>query len=99
MIIVTGMVVTRPDSFDEILRLSTEHVLRSRKEPGCLSHSVHRDTEDPLRLHFLERWQDRAALKLHFGVPASKAFVAELAQLGAEPPSMTLYAAEELRRD
>jgi quinol monooxygenase YgiN len=63
MIIVTGMVVTRPDSFDEILRLSTEHVLRSRKEPGCLSHSVHRDTEDPLRLHFFERWQDRAALK------------------------------------
>ena len=98
MIIVTGMVLARPDSFNEILRLSTEHVLRSRTEPGCLSHNVHRGTEDPLRLHFFERWEDMAALKLHFGVPASQAFGAELARLGAEPPSMTLYAAEELRR-
>lgn len=98
MIIVTGTVLARPDSFDEILRLSTEHVLRWRKEPGCLSHAVHRDTEHPLRLHFLERWETMAALKVHFGVPALQGFGAALGRLGAKPPSMTLYTAEELRR-
>jgi quinol monooxygenase YgiN len=98
MIIVTGRVLARPDSFDEILQLSTEHVRRSRTEPGCLSHAVHRDTEDPLRLHFLERWADMAALKDHFAVPASRSFGADLARLAAEPPSMTLYEADELRR-
>jgi quinol monooxygenase YgiN len=98
MIIVTGSVLARPETFDEVLRLSTEHVLRSRAEPGCLSHAVHRDTEEPLRLHFLERWSDMAALKMHFVVPESRAFGGELVRLGAEPPSMTLYDASELRR-
>jgi quinol monooxygenase YgiN len=41
MIVVTGSVVARQDSFDEVRRLSLEHVHRSRKEPGCISHAVH----------------------------------------------------------
>jgi quinol monooxygenase YgiN len=98
MIIVTGTVLARPDSFDDILRLSTEHVLRSRAEPGCISHAVHRDTEEPFRLHFLERWADMDALKAHFIVPESRAFGGDLARLAAEPPSMTLYDASEVRR-
>ena len=34
------------------------HVRRSRTEPGCLFHAVHRDVEEPLRLVFVERWVD-----------------------------------------
>ena len=98
MIIVSGTVIARPETFDEVLRISTEHVLRSRAEPGCLSHAVHRDTEEPLRLHFLERWADMAALKTHFVVPESRGFGADLARLAAEPPSMSLYDASEVGR-
>ena len=50
MIVVTGSVTARPDSFDEVRRLSLEHVHRSRTEPGCISHSVQVDCENPLRL-------------------------------------------------
>lgn len=98
MIIVTGSVLAHPETFDEVLRISTEHVHRSRAEPGCISHAVHRDTEEPLRLHFLERWTDMAALKTHFVVPESRAFGGELVRLGAEPPSMTLHEAREFSR-
>ncbi|WP_245302262.1 antibiotic biosynthesis monooxygenase [Bradyrhizobium sp. LTSP885] len=52
MIVVTGSVTARPDSFDEVRRLSLEHVHRSRAEPGCISHAVHIDCENPLRLVF-----------------------------------------------
>jgi quinol monooxygenase YgiN len=52
MIIVTGSILARQDSFTEVLRLSREHVERSRKEDGCISHDVHADTENPLRLFF-----------------------------------------------
>jgi hypothetical protein len=38
MIIVTGSVHARPEALDEVLRLSLEHVHRSRLEPGCLLH-------------------------------------------------------------
>jgi quinol monooxygenase YgiN len=56
MIVVTGSVTAREDSFDEILRLSREHVNRSRTEPDCIAHAVHVDCENPLRLVFFERW-------------------------------------------
>jgi len=49
MILVTGSVTARQDTFDEVRRLSLEHVQRSRKEPGCISHAVHIDCENPLR--------------------------------------------------
>jgi quinol monooxygenase YgiN len=83
MIIVTGSITARPETFDEILRLSLHHVHRSREEPGCRSHAVYRDVENPLRLFFFEEWQDRASLAAHFALPASQAFVSTVRPLAA----------------
>jgi quinol monooxygenase YgiN len=94
MIIVTGSVRARPECIDEAIALSLEHVHRSRLEPGCLLHSVHRDVEDPLRLVFLEHWEDAAALAAHFEVPDSVAFVVAAGELAAEPPQLDIYDAE-----
>ena len=79
MIVVTGSVTARQETFEEARRLSLEHVHRSRTEPGCISHAVHIDCENPLRLVFIEQWADRAALAAHFAVPASRNFVRALA--------------------
>jgi quinol monooxygenase YgiN len=84
MIIVTGSIVARPDTFDRMLALSLEHVHRSRTEPGCLSHAVYRDVENPLRVFFFEEWADRNALAAHFAVAASGAFVKEVRSLASE---------------
>ncbi|MGY3445958.1 putative quinol monooxygenase [Bradyrhizobium sp. USDA 4473] len=59
MIVVTGNITARPETFDEVRRLSLAHVHRSRTEPGCISHAVHVDCENPLRLVFFEQWADR----------------------------------------
>ena len=98
MIVVTGSVVAKPDSLDEVRRLSLEHVHRSRKEPGCISHAVHIDCENPLRLVFIEQWADRAALLAHFGVPASRDFVMALQPLGAAASTIELYDATRLEK-
>ena len=96
MILVTGSVLAREDTLDELLALSLAHVERSRREPGCLAHAVHVDAEDPLRLVFVERWQSREALGAHFRLPESGEFVAALRALVAEPPSLDVYEAERI---
>lgn len=98
MIVVTGSVTARPETFDEVRRLSLEHVHRSRKEPGCISHAVHVDCENPLKFVFFERWADRAALAAHFAVPASRDFVRALQSMAAEATSMEIYDATKVDR-
>jgi quinol monooxygenase YgiN len=98
MIVVTGSVTARQDSFDEVRRLSLEHVHRSRREPGCISHAVHVDCENPLRLVFFEQWADRAALLAHFAVPASRDFVRSLQSLAAAATTIELYDATRLEK-
>jgi quinol monooxygenase YgiN len=94
VIIITGAVVARPDTIAELRALSLKHVHRSRGEPGCLSHAVHIDAENPLRLVFFETWLDRAAVTAHFAVPESRAFVRAAAKLAAEQVGIQLYEAE-----
>jgi quinol monooxygenase YgiN len=98
MIVVTGSVTAREDSLDEIRTLSLEHVHRSRKEPGCISHAVHVDCENPLRLVFIEQWADRAALLTHFAVPASRDFVRALQPLAAAGTTIEIYDATRLEK-
>jgi quinol monooxygenase YgiN len=93
IMIVTGSVVARPETLDEILAASLEHVRRSRAEPGCISHAVHQDVEDEHRVVFFERWADRASLDDHFRVPTSADFVQTVTRLAAQPPSMVIYQA------
>jgi quinol monooxygenase YgiN len=96
MIVVTGSVTAREDALGEISRLSLEHVHRSRGEPGCISHAVHVDCENPLRLVFVEQWADRAALLAHFAVPASRNFVRALQPLATAATTIEIYDATRL---
>ena len=98
MIMVTGSVTARQDSFEQVKKLSLEHVRRSRTEPGCISHAVHVDCENSLRLVFFEQWADRAALSAHFAVPASRDFVRALQSLAAAATTIELYDATRLEK-
>lgn len=93
MIIVTGHVIARKDTEAAVEQLAVEHVLRSRAEPGCISHEVSRDVQQPLRFVFVERWSDLAALQAHFRVEASRKFAQSIASLCQEPPQIDIYEA------
>lgn len=94
MLIVIGSIEARPETIDRIVELGLEHVRRSRMEPGCLLHSIHRDVENELRVVFIERWEDAAALQVHFQVLASGEFVREAVDLAVRPPEISIYEAE-----
>jgi len=96
MIIVTGSAIAREGADAQMQAISLEHVLRSRSEPGCISHEVSRDVEQPNRFVFVERWADMAALQVHFRVEASRQFAKSLAQLSDGKLEMTVYQADAI---
>ena len=96
MIIITGSIKARPQAFDELRRLSLEHVHRSRTEDGCLLHSVHVDVEDGLRLVFVEQWRDKAAVLKHFAQAGSQAFTEAVGRLAAARPTIEILEATDI---
>jgi quinol monooxygenase YgiN len=97
VVIVLGAALVREAELDRALQLSREHVQRSRAEPGCIAHGVHRDADRPDRLVFVEKWESREALQRHFAVPESRAFVKALGALAAEPPVIEIYDAQRAK--
>ena len=98
MLVVTGSILAREDSFEDVLRSCIQHVERSRREAGCISHDVHVDCQNPMRLFFFERWTDEAALRTHFAVEGSKAFVKSLKGRIVETSGTKIYRTEEIAR-
>ena len=96
MIIVTGTLHASPDSLAEVLRLSREHVARSRTEPGCIEHGVAIDVDDPHRLVFFERWADREAIGAHLTLPASRGFGKAVAALVDQAPTLAMFDATDV---
>ena len=96
MVVVTGTLHARPETVAEVLRLSREHVLRSRAEPGCIEHGVAIDVDDAMRLVFFERWADLAALGVHLKLPASRGFGKAVAGLVDQAPTLSVFEAKEL---
>jgi quinol monooxygenase YgiN len=98
MIVVTGSVTARVDSLGEVRKLSLEHVHRSRQEPGCISHAVHADCENPLRLVFIEQWADRAALLGAFRCAGFTQFCSRAAAAGRGRPHHRDLRRHEIRK-
>jgi quinol monooxygenase YgiN len=96
LILITGHVILTPEHRERMIALGVEHSARSRGEPGCLAHNCHIDVENPDRLVFVEEWESIDAVRAHFAVPASGAFVAEMRALSPQPPAIRIFAAEDV---
>jgi quinol monooxygenase YgiN len=96
MIVITGALVAHKHTLDEALRLGIEHSRRSRAERGCLAHNIHVDAENPLRLVFVEEWQDADAVRAHFARPESLDFVRRYRKLAASREPMKIYDTAEI---
>ena len=96
MILVIGHALAKADTLQAMLAISVEHVLRSRAEPGCISHDVTTDVQDPLQLTFVERWSDIAALQAHCALAPLHTFGKRHAAMADGVPSIHVYQSEEI---
>lgn len=63
MIITLSHVTVRAEHVDEMLRLLLRVAERSLAQPGCIANAAYRDAENPLRLLWVEKWVDKAAMQ------------------------------------
>jgi len=96
MLIVIGSITAKPESFEVLKQACVDHTNRSRAEPGCISHAVHVDAEEPLRLFFFERWSDMDALRTHFTTPGTATFLAAAREHAASSERITTYQADAI---
>ncbi len=96
MIIVWGRIDVLAAHVQEALRLSLEHVLRSRLEPGCIAHNVHVDVENANTLVFHEEWESMAALSAHFSDATSAQFVDAVKRLAVGAPELRIFEATQI---
>lgn len=96
MIIVTGSVTAKPDSFEALLEACLAHVQRSRAEDGCISHAVRIDSEEPMKLVFFEEWRDLAALQAHFTTPGIAELLAAFRAHSCASEQITTYEVTKL---
>lgn len=99
MLIVTGALIAEPGKFDQAFAAAQAHTRASRAEPGCISHDVFPDPDNPDRLFFYERWESMDALKVHFGVTEARGFSASLGGVARADPAnrLSIYEANEVR--
>ena len=84
MIKIIARRIIKPDCVEAFETLAAELVRESRKEPGCLSYTLNRSTQDP-RIHmFIEAWADRAAIEAHNASAHFTRLVPQFAPLSEE---------------
>jgi quinol monooxygenase YgiN len=95
MIVVSGKVTVLSGNIGEALKVSQEHVVRSRSEAGCTSHgvsvNVSVNAEAANQLIFFEQWENLASLKSHFVVPKSPTFATAISKLASTPQRFQFF--------
>ena len=76
-----------------VLQSNTYIALASSQGVCCIRCT--RDVENRNRVVFLEHWLDRDALRVHFGVPESRAFAKALRSLATES-TLDIYEANRV---
>ncbi len=78
MVVLIAYVQVQPDRIAEAIAACTEVRGLSVLEPGCDRYDFFQSPEDATRIVFVEEWDSKAALDLHFLQPAFLNFVATI---------------------
>lgn len=94
MIVITGSILAKPETFDTLAEAGLAHSARSRAEDGCVSHRCYRELEEPLRLFFYEEWRDMDAVKAHFAHPDTRIIMGAIREHAAGSAGPVILSAE-----
>lgn len=91
MYIITGEVQVKAPCRDALVELAFKQVENSLAEPGCVSYSFNEDQKQPGNFMFLERWESKEAIDIHFSMPYCIAFIQQITGLIEGKPKIEMY--------
>lgn len=71
----------KQQTFLEIVKQMIEH---STKENGCISYTLHQNTENPLYYCIIEQWEDEKAIQYHNNTAHFKTLVPQMRECRTE---------------
>ncbi|MBV9425511.1 MAG: antibiotic biosynthesis monooxygenase [Solirubrobacterales bacterium] len=92
-IVVVGSFTARPGKEDEAADAFRALVEPTHGEDGCILYALHRGTDDPRRLAFVERWASREALDAHLASPHVQGVLARADELFSDSGDIVVYEA------
>ena len=92
-VVVVGTFKAEPGKEAEALEAFKALVEPTHAEDGCILYALHRGTDDPSRLTFVERWASREALDAHLTTPHVAALLERAEALFGDSPDITVFEA------
>jgi quinol monooxygenase YgiN len=91
MIVVVGRVSTDADKREALIRVGQAVAAASRAESGCISYRLYEDTEIENDFVFVEEWDSKDALQLHFTTPHVRDFMQAIPATIVAPPDVKFH--------
>ncbi len=91
MIKVVAKSVAKQGKEAEVIELSKELVLESRKEAGCVRYEMFQDQSNPSIFTMIETWSDMTAFLNHKEMPHVKKIVPKLNELRESKAVVDVY--------
>lgn len=89
--IIGARVQVKADKVEAFIAAAQPCIAASRAEPGCISYTLLQDPSDKTSFCFFEEWKNQQAIDEHFTTAHFKAFGAQLKDLIAGKPAITVY--------
>lgn len=95
MLCVNAVIKIKPGTEKEFLEKVQPLLAASRKDEGCISYALYKNTEDENTFMMIERWESPQMLEQHSKAPHFIRFGEEAGPLMADAIDIQTYSAKE----
>lgn len=91
MIVTLAHVKIQPSKREEFLAAVPPFLAATRKETGCIVYDLVECVGDDNHFITVERWEERAQVDAHMGLPHTQAFLGVVGGAAAAPPTIEIF--------
>lgn len=76
---------------EKFIEYASIMIEETRKEPGCIRYELYRDIEDDTIFTFIEEWESKKDLEVHFETPHFKKYIPVMNGMHSQDGEVNIY--------